>query len=519
MQSARVCVARATTRQVPGCRRRTPRKEEAVLAPYVCRMKRLREKEREREREERERERERERDGGRDLDNAQQLRSSTNGTIDCHCSIRLGHTGPFFRAADTSIVRGSAVAEPLARSPPTKANRVQSPAGSPDSRMWELCRTMPLVVKIRLNLFTHSIVRQRPRVLACNALSLQTIGIWVRRLEDTLFVRLCLLLCRARCFLLVYVPRQVEWEVHTDLLLSSSKLVTLHVDMHLTVSQEVLAAMYTRLVRKELPLLREVDRRGTAWLEENWTRPDKIMLVKFLQSLASMTACTTNLPTWTCRRKSLGHLVGQEYLPVYTHLKTSIGRYKVAKKGLSVASKAGPATIKTDVVYWFDGGPIYHQNEATVVHHVSSSVSVHGGAKYRLRQCSGGRLNYLSRVAGTASDAKLAFSIKTFYAAQECKGGGNARSPRKSADLRLSSGTIPTCEIPGATLSGIEHSSRRWEASSLTTAPPPPLDLFEEQTYFSSQSGVKQQRVENGRETRITPRRLPQRYPCRDSPI
>ncbi|KAJ8888171.1 hypothetical protein PR048_007658 [Dryococelus australis] len=33
----------------------------------------------------------------------------------------------------------------LALSPPTKANRAQSPAGSPDLRMWESCRTMPLV--------------------------------------------------------------------------------------------------------------------------------------------------------------------------------------------------------------------------------------------------------------------------------------------------------------------------------------------------------------------------------------
>ncbi|KAJ8872139.1 hypothetical protein PR048_025741 [Dryococelus australis] len=37
------------------------------------------------------------------------------------------------------------VAERLARSPPTKANRVQSSAGSPDFRKWESCRTMPLV--------------------------------------------------------------------------------------------------------------------------------------------------------------------------------------------------------------------------------------------------------------------------------------------------------------------------------------------------------------------------------------
>ncbi|KAJ8897249.1 hypothetical protein PR048_002595 [Dryococelus australis] len=33
----------------------------------------------------------------------------------------------------------------LPRSPPTKASRVQSPAGSPDSRKWESCRMMPSV--------------------------------------------------------------------------------------------------------------------------------------------------------------------------------------------------------------------------------------------------------------------------------------------------------------------------------------------------------------------------------------
>ncbi|KAJ8872515.1 hypothetical protein PR048_026121 [Dryococelus australis] len=40
---------------------------------------------------------------------------------------------------------GEAVTERLTRSHPTKANRVQSPAGSPDFRMWESCRTMALV--------------------------------------------------------------------------------------------------------------------------------------------------------------------------------------------------------------------------------------------------------------------------------------------------------------------------------------------------------------------------------------
>ncbi|KAJ8875989.1 hypothetical protein PR048_023897 [Dryococelus australis] len=42
--------------------------------------------------------------------------------------------------------RGAAVAERLACSPPTKANRVQSPAGSlPDFRMWKSCQTTQLV--------------------------------------------------------------------------------------------------------------------------------------------------------------------------------------------------------------------------------------------------------------------------------------------------------------------------------------------------------------------------------------
>ncbi|KAJ8868391.1 hypothetical protein PR048_029907 [Dryococelus australis] len=51
----------------------------------------------------------------------------------CHACARLHY------------IRGAAVAERLARSPPTKANRAQYPAGSPDFRKWESCRTMPLV--------------------------------------------------------------------------------------------------------------------------------------------------------------------------------------------------------------------------------------------------------------------------------------------------------------------------------------------------------------------------------------
>ncbi|KAJ8870440.1 hypothetical protein PR048_029462 [Dryococelus australis] len=40
---------------------------------------------------------------------------------------------------------GAAEAERIARSPPTKANRVQSPTGSPHFRKWKSCLTMPLV--------------------------------------------------------------------------------------------------------------------------------------------------------------------------------------------------------------------------------------------------------------------------------------------------------------------------------------------------------------------------------------
>ncbi|KAJ8872517.1 hypothetical protein PR048_026123 [Dryococelus australis] len=45
----------------------------------------------------------------------------------------------------SEVNEGATVAERVARSPPTKANRVQSPAGSPDFRKWESCRKMTLV--------------------------------------------------------------------------------------------------------------------------------------------------------------------------------------------------------------------------------------------------------------------------------------------------------------------------------------------------------------------------------------
>ncbi|KAJ8869327.1 hypothetical protein PR048_030902 [Dryococelus australis] len=53
-------------------------------------------------------------------------------------------------STSSPVHRGATVAERLARSPPTKANRVQFPPGSPDSRKWESCRTMPLVGEFSL---------------------------------------------------------------------------------------------------------------------------------------------------------------------------------------------------------------------------------------------------------------------------------------------------------------------------------------------------------------------------------
>ncbi|KAJ8888436.1 hypothetical protein PR048_007926 [Dryococelus australis] len=48
-------------------------------------------------------------------------------------------------AYNNKNLSGAAVVEQLACSPPTLANRVQCPVGSPDSRKWESCRTMPMV--------------------------------------------------------------------------------------------------------------------------------------------------------------------------------------------------------------------------------------------------------------------------------------------------------------------------------------------------------------------------------------
>ncbi|KAJ8870295.1 hypothetical protein PR048_029316 [Dryococelus australis] len=67
------------------------------------------------------------------------------------------------------------------------------------------------------------------------------------------------------------------------------------------------------------------------------------------------------------------------------------------------------------------------------------------------------------------------WTIGEYGAALECKGGGNGRSPRKSADTAASSGVIPTCEYPSVAPQGIETVSLRREASSLATTPPRPL--------------------------------------------
>ncbi|KAJ8867710.1 hypothetical protein PR048_031513 [Dryococelus australis] len=70
------------------------------------------------------------------------IRDQAHGQPIYGCTI---HNLGFAPIGINKMVAGAAVVERLARSPPTKANRVQSPAGSPDFRKWESCRTMPFL--------------------------------------------------------------------------------------------------------------------------------------------------------------------------------------------------------------------------------------------------------------------------------------------------------------------------------------------------------------------------------------
>ncbi|KAJ8871921.1 hypothetical protein PR048_028261 [Dryococelus australis] len=78
------------------------------------------------------------------------LQISMLTTADTHCDENvLGGCSTNRNAARRAVANQTqgSFSEPrsrLARSPPTKANRVQFPAGSPDFRKWESCRTMPL---------------------------------------------------------------------------------------------------------------------------------------------------------------------------------------------------------------------------------------------------------------------------------------------------------------------------------------------------------------------------------------
>ncbi|KAJ8868945.1 hypothetical protein PR048_030486 [Dryococelus australis] len=56
--------------------------------------------------------------------------------------------------------------------------------------------------------------------------------------------------------------------------------------------------------------------------------------------------------------------------------------------------------------------------------------------------------------------------------ADEDEGGGNGEIPEKTRRPATSSGTIPTCENPGATLPGLESGEPTWKTSSLIATPP-----------------------------------------------
>ncbi|KAJ8877673.1 hypothetical protein PR048_022128 [Dryococelus australis] len=61
---------------------------------------------------------------------------------------RKEHRVPYCQEIQTFRRFGAVVPERLAHSPSIKANRVQFPAGLPDVRKWESCRTMPLVRQV-----------------------------------------------------------------------------------------------------------------------------------------------------------------------------------------------------------------------------------------------------------------------------------------------------------------------------------------------------------------------------------
>ncbi|KAJ8895370.1 hypothetical protein PR048_000702 [Dryococelus australis] len=98
--------------------------------------------------------------------------------------------------------RGATVAERLACSPPTKANRVQSPAGSPDFRKWESCRTMPLVGGFSSEIFrfprpsipalhhshfNHPHRLSRPRYIMCGEFIATRLGVQINTVTPLIY--------------------------------------------------------------------------------------------------------------------------------------------------------------------------------------------------------------------------------------------------------------------------------------------------------------------------------------------
>ncbi|KAJ8874128.1 hypothetical protein PR048_024970 [Dryococelus australis] len=69
----------------------------------------------------------------------------------------------------------------------------------------------------------------------------------------------------------------------------------------------------------------------------------------------------------------------------------------------------------------------------------------------------------------TINSARTVHEVRSYF--RHPAACATDRRPREYG-AAASSGTIPTCENPGATPLGIEPGSPRWEASSLTTTPP-----------------------------------------------
>ncbi|KAJ8874821.1 hypothetical protein PR048_022710 [Dryococelus australis] len=117
---------------------------------------------------------------------------------------------------------------------------------------------------------------------------------------------------------------------------------------------------------------------------------------------------------------------------------------------------------------------------ATLTHLLAKSTDVSGtGVALRCPQWIEIRGSACMAFKAGEGEARWEWSIAGI------QGRGKQEIPDKTRRLAASSGTIPTCENPGATPPGNKPGSPKREASSLTTKPPRPLMTFDVESAVS----------------------------------